>query len=299
VLNSDAGEAVTILGAADKVVGIVDSIREKPFYFPAMSRQTLVGTWSEVEWEKLVDLNPDLVITYTKYGVKADIAAEKLNPFKIPVAGLNLYDPNLIPAELSKLAILLQSEERASNYILWCDKYKRLVEEVVAGKKKPKVFMTKTKAIGLTSGIPTFGPGTTDNELCAMCGGINIAGNLTAKYPKVGAEWVLSENPDIIIMKVAHIDGWDSESEAQSLLDDLLVGKEWDTLNATVNNNVYVVPHSAIYGMEQPFAMSLFTKIFYPELDIKPTQVYKQFLEEFIGIEYPADKIFVYPALDS
>ncbi len=44
--------------------------------------------------------------------------------------------------------------------------------------------------------------------------------------------------------------------------------------------------------------MTLFAKIFYPELDIKPTEVYKEFLEEFMGVEYPEDKIFVYPDLD-
>ncbi len=68
-------------------------------------------------------------------------------------------------------------------------------------------------------------------------------------------------------------------------------------MNAVNDNNVYVVPHSTLYGMEQPFAMALFAKIFHPELDIEPTAVYKEFLEEFMRVDYPEDKIFVYPAL--
>lgn len=300
VLNSDAGEAVKILGAGDKVVGIIDTVQEKTFYFPEMSKQALVGTWEEVEWEEIVDLNSKcgyiLVITYTKYGAKVEIAAEKLEPFGIPVAGLNLYNPEDLPAELSKLSILLDSEENASKYLKWCEDYKAFIEEAVSGKERPSVFMTKTKAIGLKSEIPTFGLGTTDNALCEMTGGKNIA-NLTTKYPKVSAEWVLCEEPDVIIMKVGNIDGWDSETEPESLIAELLDGKGWGSLNAVNDNNVYVVPHSTLYGMEQPFAMALFAKIFHPELDIEPTAVYKEFLEEFMRVDYPEDKIFVYPAL--
>ncbi|NQE45253.1 Cobalamin-binding protein [ANME-1 cluster archaeon GoMg2] len=300
VLNSDAGEAVKILGAGEKVVGIVDSVQEKTFYFPEMSRKTLVGTWREVDWEEVVETNPDLVITYTTYGAKADIAEEKLNSFGIAVAGLNLYDPNHIPTEVTKLAILLESEERASKYLEWYEEYKIVVDELIGGKEKPKVFMTTTKAIGLNSELPTYGSGTTDNDLCEMTGGINVAGNLTVKYPKVSAEWVLAQNPDVVIIKVTGSDiyGWDSETEPKSLIADLREGKGWDNLKAIKNNRVYVVPWSAIYGMEQPFAMTLFAKIFYPELDMKPTEVYKEFLEEFMRVEHPEDKIFVYPDLD-
>ncbi|MEA3488137.1 MAG: ABC transporter substrate-binding protein [Euryarchaeota archaeon] len=300
VLNSDAGEAVKILGAGDKVVGIIDTVQEKTFYFPEMSKQALVGTWEEVEWEEIVDLHSKcgyiLVITYTKYGAKVEIAAEKLEPFGIPVAGLNLYNPEDLPAELSKLSILLDSEENASKYLKWCEDYKVFIEEAVSGKERPAVFITKTKAIGLKSEIPTFGLGTTDNALCEMTGGKNVA-NLTTKYPKVSAEWVLREEPDIIIMKVSNIDGWDSETEPETLIAELLDGKGWNSLNAVNDNNVYVVPHSTLYGMEQPFAMAVFAKMFHPELDIEPTEVYKEFLEEFMRVDYPEDKIFVYPAL--
>ena len=301
VLNSDAGEAVKILGVSNKVVGIVDTIQEKPFYFPEMSEKTVVGTWEEIRWEKIVDLysksDSILVITYTKYGAKVDIAEEKLDPFAIPVAGLDLYNPSLIPTELTNLSVLLESEEKASLYIGWCDEHKILVDVAVSGKEKPKVFMTKSKAMGVTSDIPTFGQGTTDDELCEMTGGINIASNLTTKYPKVSAEWVLRENPDIIIMKIGHIDGWDNETKPKSLIEDLLEGKGWDNVNAVKNNNVYVVPHSTIYGMEQPYGLALFAKIFHPEVDINPSGVYKEFLEEFIGIEYPENMVFVYPAV--
>ena len=52
VYNSDAGEAVQVLGAEDKVVGIVDTVQKNTFYFPEMSTKTFVGKWDNVEFEK-------------------------------------------------------------------------------------------------------------------------------------------------------------------------------------------------------------------------------------------------------
>ena len=67
VLNSDAGEAVKILGVSDKVVGIVDTIEEKPFYFPDMFEKTVVGTWEEIRWEKIVDLSSLIPTSWTSF----------------------------------------------------------------------------------------------------------------------------------------------------------------------------------------------------------------------------------------
>jgi len=308
VLNSDAAEAVVVLGAGDKINGISDSVQRNTFYFPEVSKRTFIGKWSAPDWEEILRLCPDLVIAYKlvgNYTYDAWEAEKRLGPSDvtgITVVGLNLYDPDHIPTELTKLSILLESEGRASNYIEWYNKYKALVEDLISERAKPKVFMTRSGAIGKTTDIPTYGPGTTNDNLIQMVGGINIACNLTPpipKYPKVGAEWVLFENPDIIIMAVSGVYGWDSETEPQSLVTRLLEGKEWDNLNATKDNRVYAVPWSAIYGMEQPFAMTLFGKIFHPDIDIKPMDVYKEFLEEFMGISYPKDKVFVYPPLAS
>ncbi|HID93570.1 MAG TPA: PGF-pre-PGF domain-containing protein [bacterium (Candidatus Stahlbacteria)] len=302
VLNSDAAEAVKILDCGDKVVGIVDSIQKNNFYFPEMSQKELVGTWKDVDWEAVVNLTPDLIIAYTIYGADVGEAEENLAPFNITVAGLDLYDPDHIPDEVAKLSVLLESEERASQYLEWYNKYRTIVEELVEGEEKPMVFITSTSATGKTGEIPTYGPGSTANELIELTGGINIFNDSESKFPKVSAEDVLTRNPDVIIIKKGYIYGWDNEDEPKQLINDVLDGKGWDDVNAVKNNRVYIVPWSAIYGMEQPFALSLFVKIFHEIDDINPEDdnvndpedVYKEFLENFMGIDYPESKIFYY-----
>lgn len=302
VLNSDAAEAVKVLGCKDRIVGIVDTVQQKTFYFPEISQKEVVGTWKEVDWEAVVNLTPDLVIAYTKYGADVWEAESKLSPFNITVVGLDLYDPRNIPEEIQKLSLLLESEDKASQYVEWYNKYRTIVEELVEGKEKPKVFITSTSATGKTDQIPTYGNGTTVDEMIELAGGINVFSSSNETFPKVDAEGVLAKNPDIIIIKKGYVFGWDNEDEPEQLINDVLAGKGWEGTNAVKNNRVYILPWNAIYGMEQPFALTLFAKIFHGIGDINPENanvnnpedVYREFFENFMGVDYPEGRVFWY-----
>jgi iron complex transport system substrate-binding protein len=271
-----------------------------------MSQKPAVGTWREVDWEAVIALEPDLVITYPTGSINANLVADKLEPFGITVVGLYMYlsgEYDQIFDELEKLAILLEREEEAERYIEWHDDYEARVQDFVEDKEKPDVFLTySTGAIGKTTEIKSYGPDAIDYKLCEKAGGRPITENATVEYPSVSAEWVLKENPDIVIMKCSRVFGWwDSEAKPASLIDQMLEGKEWDTMNATVNNKIYAVPWSITNGLEHIYGVVLLAKIFYPEFDIDPTEVYKEFFEDFMRLEYPEGegKVLVYPPLAS
>jgi len=74
VLNSDAAEAVKVLGRVESIVGVTDSVKKKSYYFPELQDKETVGTWKEFDYEKIAELaknettgrnDPTLVITYT------------------------------------------------------------------------------------------------------------------------------------------------------------------------------------------------------------------------------------------
>ncbi len=301
VLSSDGARAVRILGAEDKVVGISDTIKKFPFHFPVMNQKPVVGTWKEVDWEAVAKLEPDLVIAPATGSINVNLTAEKLEPFGITVVGLYLYveeDYDQIFDELEKLSILLEREEEAARYIAWHDDLETRIQDFVEDKEKPKVFLTYTAgAIGKTSDISSYGPGTTLYTVSEMAGGRSITANETIKYPKVGSEWVLKENPDVIVMLCGNVFGlWENEAEPADLIDQLLAGKSWDTINATVNNQIYAVPWSTTNGLEHIYGVVLLAKIYHPELDIEPQEVYKEFLEDFLRVKYPEgeNKVLAY-----
>ena len=292
VLSSDSARALRILEEEEKVIGVSDTVQKFPFYFPVMSQRPVVGTWREVDWEAIVTLEPDLVIAPPTGTVNVNLAADKLEGFDITVVGFYLYitaDYNQVFDELEKLAFFLEKEDRAEEFIAWHDDYLEQVEEFVEQREQPRVFLTYTSgAIGKTSDISSYGPGTTLYQVAVKAGGRPITENATTGYPKVSAEWVLQENPDKMVMICGNVFGWwDATAEPADLLQQLLAGKSWGTLNATVNKQIYAVPWSVTNGFEHTYGIVLLAKLFYPELPIEPGDVSQEFLEEFLRVEYP------------
>lgn len=61
-------EAVKVLGATDKLVGIDQHSHESTNYYSDLSDLPVVGTWSEPDYEKIAELGPDIVITSANSG---------------------------------------------------------------------------------------------------------------------------------------------------------------------------------------------------------------------------------------
>jgi hypothetical protein len=70
-------------------------------------------------------------------------------------------------------------------------------------------------------------------------------------------------------------------------------------MNATVNEQIYAVPWSISNGLEHIYGVVLLAKIFYPELDIDPAEVYREYLEDFLRVEYPEAECKVLAYSDS
>ncbi len=291
ILSSDSARAIQILGAEDKVVGITETIKNFPFYFPTISQRQVVGTWKEVDWEAVARLEPDMLIAPPTGTVNVNLAADKLKGFNITVVGFYLYvtaNYDQVFEEFDELAYLVEKEEEAAQFIAWHDGYLAQVEEFVADREKPDVFLTYTAgAIGKTSDISSYGPGSIFYQLCVKAGGRPITENETSN-PKVSAEWVVAKNPDMMIMICGNVFGWwDTTSEPADLLQQLLAGKSWGTLNATKNNTIYAVPWSVTNGFEHTYGIVLLAKLLHPDLPIEPGKVSQEFLEDFLRVDYP------------
>ena len=300
VLNSDVAEAVRILDAVDKVVGVSTSVFKKSYYFPEMGKRTSIDKWNNPDYEAIIELNPDIVIGYVKWPPITEVE-EKLDPAGITAIALNFYKQDTLREEVEKLGYILNKKERAERYNEWCSKYedeiKSLVDELKE-EEKPRVFIETTyKGPG---DIGTRGPGSADDILCTMAGGINIAGDLPKAYPHVEWEWVLKKNPDVII-KCPYPPGWgwntteDPENEIEAIKE--RPGAEGIT--AVKNNRIYVSTYEFRYGMDSIAGLAHWAKLLHPEFDLDPEGIYREYVEQILNLEYPEDLIFVYPPLAS
>ena len=294
VLNTDTAEAVRILGCSEKIVGVADGIiTRKGYYFPELNATPSVGKWNEPDIETIASLDPDLVVAYVRWpGAELEL---DLEAFEVPVLRLDFTNQENLKEEIRKLGYLLEEEKRAEEYIEWYTGYEEAVREFVEKeKRRPRVFLEGSKGVEDLSEIGTYANGSASDTLCTLAGGINIAHNLTTPFPHVEAEWVLDEEPDLVIKQRYVRWGWNNSSEPREIRDEIMNRPGWRSIIG--EENVYVTSCETLYGLDSIVGLVQWTKLFHPEFKIDPEAVYREYLE-MQGLQYPEGMIFIYPEI--
>ncbi|MEA1864958.1 MAG: ABC transporter substrate-binding protein [Euryarchaeota archaeon] len=297
ILKTHVAEAVAILGESDKVVGIIDSVAQKSYYLPEMSKKPIIGTYSVPDYEAIVALTPDIVIDYAS---KISGVEERLEPTGITAVALNFYTQRTIRSEVEKLGYILNKRNEAKEYNDWCKEHEDELKSLVEGltkEEKQTVFMEwASRGKGL-SAIKAAGPGSTDHDLCVRAGGINIAGDLGVAWPYVEWEWVITENPDVIFVKKSTSPSWcwDNIDAPEEVVDDIKGRPGAELITAVKKNEVYACCAEPLYGLDGVVGLTYWAKLLHPEFDLYPEDIYKEYLERFLGVECPEDLIPVYP----
>ena len=152
-----------------------------------------VGSYVNLDIEKIIALNPDLCIA-TKDG-NPKIVIDKLEKLKIPVYAVDPRNLKTVMNTISQIAFLLNANKKADKIISDMQKRISAVTNLVQKReKKPKVFFQIDTDMIISVGTNTF-----IHELITKAGGINLgAGNID--YPRFNMEHILKMNPDIMII---------------------------------------------------------------------------------------------------
>jgi len=298
-LGSYRNEAAKILNAQDMMVGVSSDIIQMKYYYPELADKPAVGTWSTPDSEAIVNLRPDIVITSANRD-RATKLEESLKSAGIAVLGLDFYRDNIIRSEMKTLGFILNKNAEADRYLQWRNGYEQLIWDYVAALKdedKPRLFMEwGTK--NTISEISSYGKGSSGDSVCNFTGGRNIAAELP-EYPKVDSEWVLKENPDVIIKSLAPGSGsagWNSTKEASAILKSYVDERPgWSNLDAAKNNRIYLLSTEIAWGPDGIVGDAYYARWLHPEIDIDPEKIYKEYLEQFMGLEYPEGVVLGYP----
>ncbi|RZN57604.1 MAG: hypothetical protein DSO09_04610 [Candidatus Methanomethylicota archaeon] len=286
VLTGDAATILKILNASDLIVGISDVIANKPEIFGNISNKTVVGSWKNPDYEKIISLKPDIVITYTKWTLDAE---EKLEPLGIKVVRFDFYIPSIMDREIKTLAIIIGREKEAESLCKWMKDILNIVNQRLSGLKEEN----KLRAYGetyITWG--TVGPGAGLYDIMILSG-LRPIGEFSISYPKVSAEWVINENPDVIIKAITADPLTIKQSDYEKILND--IKQRLNLTNAVKQNKIVILPNDLLYKPSYPIAILQIAKISYPDRfsDIDVSYYLKQYLS-FLGIEYKG--IWYYPS---
>ncbi len=318
VLSTDAAEAVELLGAGDMIVGVTDTVQKYSWYFPNLKNKALVGKWSAPDYEVIAQIakgNEDaitpniLVLGYPSgkmggksYGV--DAVEEGLAPFKdIAIAGFSFYKGDSIDKEITLLGQILGKEDKAAEYIAWKNSKKEAIANAVEGKGISKVYFENTQPKGLGE-LKTNGGNSDIDKSIRLAGGLNIFGSSSDEAITTSWETVISKNPDVILQaKSDDVLGWgafpsSNTIAAQKVREEIMSRTGGKAVPAIKNDKVWIVYRKILYGPGSMAGTAFMAKLLHPNADLDPTSVYKEYLD-LLGINYPEDRTFVFPELES
>ena len=301
-LLSSSLEVVRTLNAEDRVVGVSEYIVEnRKVFFPELSKLPNVGGTTP-DCEVVLSLTPDIVLTYGD-GFHSPGLEDKLPG--ITVVRLTYNRPMIMGENVEKLGYILDSEERAKEYADFVDGYMDIIEkrvEKLSEDEKPRVYMERhgSYRTSTKSGL--------GHQHCVMAGGINIAADLTptsAGSVMVDPEWVLDQNPDIIISAQGGKKcGYDADDPAVIAVvrDEIMNRPGFANVAAVKKEKVYLNSVDIWYTPEFFISVAYYAKWFHPDLfeDLDPEAIQQEYLDRFQGLDYDLNErgIFVYPPIE-
>jgi len=296
-MSENSAEFIKILGAEDRLTGVVQNVADKTVFFPDLCKLPIIKSGSTADYEKILSMQPEVAFSY-EYNAVED--AKKLEPH-VTVIGLAFYKPKIMAQETAQLGYLLGKEDKAYEYINFYENYlKDIAEKVntIPDNKKVRVYFERNDFV-------TAGNGSGTNEMCIMAGGKNIAASLEgSSSPTVDEEWVIKENPDVMIKIVNHGNTYmgyekDNKTNLVELRASLLNRTGAQSINAVKNNRLFIMSDSIMTKASYFVGVAYFAKIFYPDLfeDLDPEKVHQEYLTRFQRLDFNLQEsgVFAYP----
>lgn len=186
-------EILFALGLADRIVGVTDWCD----YPPAAQTKAKIGNITPLNLEKVLALQPDLVLACNLNGKDP---VETLTALGVPTFALNPVSFADLSAAIRLVGRLTAMEDAAEQLARELETaLNNLREKGKRSGPKPKVFI----AIGseLTD-LWTAGTGTFLDEAVTALGWENIAGGLGFSWGQISLEYILAQDPAVILTEM-------------------------------------------------------------------------------------------------
>jgi len=287
-ISAPVNSTVSLVGAGSEILCALDggeSMVGRSGYSdfpPQIEDVTLVGKSSNSpDLEKILELKPDLVIAD---GMLSDENRKVLEDEGIAVLVERFSDPYRTLLFIENLGQSLGEQERAEELSSLLKGYQDLIAERTSGlnpEDRPMVFLE-----WLGRAYHSASNGTSYHNQVVFAGGINIAANESVSYPDVSPEWVVEQDPDIIL----HILGSTTTYSQEELIErreEILSRPELQGSKSVKEGQVYILSGAVTTGLRSTIGELYLAKWFYPELfeDVDPGAEHENLILEFYDME--------------
>ncbi len=295
ITNGDAAEIICALGAAEKVIGISDYIGDVcSNLLSDLQGREMVGSTQNPSMEKILELQPDLVIASDRWAFE-DAFDAKIGTLGIPIARIPCYRLNRLKEDICLLGRISGKEERASEYAAMIENTLDKVSERLKKVKVPVRVYSEGYGDYTTSSV-----GSGAALLLARAGVANIAADMPVPFPRVSAEWVVVQNPDVILKAAGATYvrtgyGITDIKGIASFWDEILNRPGWHHIDAVKNHRIFLISSEIWAGPRAPVGILHIAKWCYPELfeDMDPRAFHREWLRKWHQKELKG--IYVYP----
>lgn len=215
-------EMIYFLGLGDRLVGVT-----RFSYFPEEARgKPRVGTYTDVNIEKVVTLDPDLVIATVDGNRREDV--EMLEEAGIPVYVVNPRRVTQILEAIERVGDICGIAQRAGVRVSSLRERVERVKEAVRGRSRPLVLLVIN-----VKPLMSVNHSTTHHDIIELAGGRNLAEDQPVTYPRLSLEEVIRKGPEVIIISSMEKGGEHERARMEWF--------QWHAIPAVRKGHVYLI----------------------------------------------------------
>ncbi len=268
-----AVELLVLLGAEDRIVGVTDNqLLVDTIVNGHLHNAIPFGGYATPSIEKIAEINPDMIIFYSGSSQPGNI--DQIRNMGIPVIYVDSCWPSKINNDTLMLAKMTGMEKNATRFMEFNNKYLNLIESRLSSENftRPRVYIESHAAYSAQ------GDETSANEMITILHGDNIARNLSGSLI-VSNEWVVSNNPDIIVKSIAE---WHPDLTKSYY--EILTRPGFANISAVREQRIYVFNGPLTSRPRYIITLLYLAKQFYPDQfsDIDPAEVQHEYATLFL-----------------
>ncbi len=160
-------------GGSGQVIAVTTTAQEEYSWLPGIMKKTSVGAYKDIDVEKIIDLNPDIVLASVS-SINTKGLDKQLEPSGITTIGVEFVELERFESEIMNMARILEKDKNGEDFISWRNGYLTSIQNRT-GEISPKIRVygewghEKWATGGKTSAI---------QSVITTAGGENIIGDL-------------------------------------------------------------------------------------------------------------------------
>ncbi|MFO7815444.1 MAG: cobalamin-binding protein [Halanaerobiales bacterium] len=252
-ISPNMTEILFAVGAGDNVIGVT-TFADYPEEATEVDK---IGTITEPNIEKIIEMEPDVVIASS---VNKMETVDRLKELNVKVAGFSADNVNMGIENIKKIGKLTgnekESDEIVTEMYIKIAEINNLVEEHLEDNDKRKVFYEIWNDPLYTAGENNF-----IDDLINMAGGINIGRLAEGQWPQYNLEKLLVEDPEVYI-STPH------SAEMEVSKEQIKNRDQYQSISAIKNDRVYLIDEDIVNRPSPRLVkgLELMTKAVFPEL---------------------------------